>query len=155
MTVYPFFIIKLIDKYFNKNWHPIKIFIIQFTINSISLFINLLAGFGVILPFFMAVYMGFNIGIIMYHTLQGRFFYLSLFNPVAILEIPATWLSFCMSIQFSLNNYFSIKSIPSISFNQYCIYFIMTIIPLLILSGIIETILIVIARRYENKESHE
>ena len=28
LTAYSFFIINLIDKHFNKDWHPIKIFIV-------------------------------------------------------------------------------------------------------------------------------
>ena len=155
LTAYPLFIIKLIDKYFNKSWHFVKIFFILFVLNSISLFMNVLSAYGIILPIFMAIYMGLNIGIIMYHTLEGRYFYLSLINPVAVLELPAAWLSLSISIQFSLSNYFAVENIPFISFKQYCIYFVMTIIPLLILSGIIETFLIVIARKHENKESHD
>ena len=122
LTTYPFFIIKLIDKYFNKSWHPIKIFLVLFFLNSTSLYISLLSGYGIILPFLMAIYLGLNIGIIMYHTLEGRFFYLSLINPVAILELPATWLCFTMAIQFSVNKYFNILDLPYISFKQYCFY---------------------------------
>jgi hypothetical protein len=151
LTAYPFFIITLIDKHFNKNWHPVKIFLLLFSLNSISLFINLLSGYAIVLPYFAAIYMGLNIGIIIYHTLGGRFYYLSLINPIAIFELPAAWLSLSMAIQFSLSNYFNIIYIPDISFKQYSLYYLTTIIPLLVMSGIIETILIILTRKHENK----
>ena len=149
LTAYPFFIINLIDKYFNKNWHPVKIFLVLFILNTFSLYINLLSGYTIILPYIMAVYLGLNIGIIMYHTLEGRFFYISLINPVAILELPASWLSLTMAMQFSLNKILNISPIPDINFKQYSTYFLITIIPLLVTAGIIETILIIIARKHE------
>jgi uncharacterized membrane protein SpoIIM required for sporulation len=153
LTAYPLFIITLIDKYFNKNWHPVKIFLVLVILNTSSLYVNLLSGYTIILPYIMAIYLGLNIGIIMYHTLEGRFFYISLMNPVAILELPASWLSLTMAIQISLNKILNTSNIPDISFNQYSKYFLMTIIPLLITAGIIETILIIIARKHEkNKE---
>ena len=152
LTAYPFFIISLIDKYFNKNWHPVKIFLVLFILNSTSLYINLLSGFAIILPFFMAIYLGLNIGIIMYHTLEGRFFYISLINPVSLLELPASWLSLTMAIQFSLNKNFEAANIPYISFAQYSKYFLITIMPLLIIAGIIETVLIIIARKHEKNK---
>ena len=71
------------DKYFNKDWHPIKIFFILFFLNTVSLFLNLLSGFIIFLPFIVAIIMGINIGIIIYHSLDGRFYYISLINPVA------------------------------------------------------------------------
>jgi len=151
LTAYSFFIVKLIDKHFNKNWHPVKIFLVLFSLNSISLFINLLSGYAIVLPYFAAIYMGLNIGIIIYHTLEGRFYYLSLINPISIFELPAAWLSLSIAIQFSLSKYFHITNIANISFTQYCFYYLMTIIPLLIMSGIIETLLIVLTRKHENK----
>ena len=30
LTAYPFFIIKLMDKYFKHDWHPLKIFMVIF-----------------------------------------------------------------------------------------------------------------------------
>jgi len=95
----------------------------------------------------------------MYHTLEGKHYYLSLFNPVALIELPAAWLSFTMAIQFSARNYFNISEIPDINFSQYISYFLLTVIPLLIVAGIIETGLIIVAKKFEkngkNKESDD
>ncbi len=155
LTLYPFFIINLIDKHFNKDWHPLKIFLVIFVLNSLSLFINLISAFGIILPVLFSIYLGINLGIVMYHTLEGKHYYLSLLNPVAIIELPAVWISFTMAIQYSAVTYFQINWIDQISFNQYLTYFFVTIIPLLFCAGVIETILIIISRKFENKKNKD
>ena len=147
LTAYPFFIIKLMDQFFKKKHHPLKIFLILISLNTISLFVNLLSAWGVILPIFFVIYMGINIGIVMYHSLEGRFYYLGLLNPVAILELPAAWLSIAMAIQFSLTHYFELTDLTVVSFNQYLHYFVMTILPILLLAAVIETILIAKAEK--------
>lgn len=142
LTAYPFYIIKLMDTFFKRKHHPIKIFIIIFTLNTVSLLINLLSAWAVILPFLLVIYLGVNIGVVMYHSLEGRFYYLGLLNPVAMLELPAAWLSIAMSIQFSLTHFFNNSELAVLEFSTYLLHFLYTIIPILFLAGIIETILI-------------
>lgn len=155
LTAYPFYIINLIEKHFNQDWPPLKIFTVILLLNSVSLFLNLVSAFGIVLPLIFSIYLGINLGVVMYHTLKGKHFYLSLFNPVALIELPAAWLSFAMAIQFSATHYFNIEGISAISFNQYCYYFLITVIPLLIIAGIIETALIVIAKKFEKNEQNK
>lgn len=143
LTAYPFFIIKLMDTFFKKKHQPLKIFFILFTLNTFSLFLNLISAWGILLPFIFVLYMGLNIGVVMYHSLEGKFYYIGLLNPVAILELPAAWLSITMAMQFSLQHFLNISFLPAIGFLKYVDYFLYTIIPLLVLAGIIETILIV------------
>jgi hypothetical protein len=150
LTAYPFYIIKLMDTFFQKKHHPVKIFFILFSLNSFSLFINLVSAWGILLPFLFVVYMGINIGVVIYHSFEGKFYYIGLFNPVALLELPAAWLSITMAIQFSLKHFLNLSFLPEISFGQYVNYFCYTIIPLLILAGIIETILIVKGENEKN-----
>jgi len=155
LTSYPFFIINLIDKHFNQDWHPFKIFIVILLLNSLSLFINLLSAYGIILPVIFSIYLGVNLGIVMYHSLDGKHYYLSLLNPVALIELPAAWLSFAMAIQFSATHYFNIAGIASVTFSQYSYYFLITVLPLLIVAGIIETTLIVVAKKIEKNEQNK
>lgn len=150
LTVYPFYIIKLMDAFFQKKYRPMKIFLILFLLNSSSLFINLLSAWGIVLPFLFMIYMGINIGVVMYHTLEGKFYYLGLINPVALIELPAAWLSITMAIQFSLYHYFGLSWLPELNFGNYVTYFFNTIIPLLLLAGIIETIMIVKGEKDDN-----
>jgi len=150
LTAYPFFIIKLMDAFFEKKHHPLKIFFIIFFLNIVSLFFNLISAWGILLPFLFIVYMGINIGVVMYHSLEGKFYYVSLLNPVALIELPAAWLSITMAIQFSLQNFMKISFLPTISFTHYIDYFVATIIPMLFIAGIIETILIVKGKKFDN-----
>lgn len=150
LTAYPFLIIKLMDRYFKQDWHPVKIFSVIFILNSFSLFLNLLSGWGVVLPFLFMIYMGINIGVVMYHSLEGQFYFASLFNPVSLLELPAAWISITMAIQFTLSNYFELSLIDEYSFGHYVVLYVKTVIPLLFIAGIVETVLIVLGR---NKKS--
>jgi uncharacterized membrane protein SpoIIM required for sporulation len=152
LTAYPFYIIKLMDLFFKKKHHPLKVFFILFGLNTFSLSLNLISAWGVFLPYLMVIYMGMNIGVVMYHVLEGHFYYLGLFNPVALLELPAAWLSIAMAIQFSLTHFFGKTGLEHISFDQYVIYFMSTVIPLLLVAGIIETILIVRGVKEDNQE---
>jgi len=142
LTAYPFFIIKLMDSFFKKEQASLKIFFILFLLNSFSLFINLISAWGIILPFVLIIYMGLNVGVVIYHSLEGRFYYAGLLNPVALLELPAAWLSVAMAIQFSLTHFFKIGALKDIAFTVYLNYFLYTVIPLLLAAGIIETLLI-------------
>jgi uncharacterized membrane protein SpoIIM required for sporulation len=147
LTVYPYFILDLMNKHFKFHWPALKIFLIIFVLNSFSLFLNLLSAWGIIAPLFFIVYLGINIGVIMYHTLRGRFYYASLLNPVALFELPAAWISITMAIQFSLKYFFHVGFLNEIPFTRYLLYFVFTVIPLLCVAAIIEVYLIVRARR--------
>lgn len=152
LTAYPFFMIKLMDKHFKKDWHAITIFLVIFWLNSFSLFVNLLSGWVIFLPYLAIVYMGLNVGIIMYHTLEGRYYYLSLINPVTLLELPAAWISVALAIQFSLAPVLGSDSLLPLSFAQCMQFYLQTIIPLLLLGASVETWLIIVARKHEKKE---
>jgi len=147
LTAYPFLIIHLMERYFKKEWHPVGIFAVILFLNSFSLFLNLLSGWGIVLPFLFCIYMGINIGVVMYHTLEGHFYYTSLLNPVAVIELPASWISIAMAIQFSLQKYFSINVVEMVTFQDYLKVFLFLIIPMLLIADLIETSLIVISRK--------
>jgi uncharacterized membrane protein SpoIIM required for sporulation len=135
------------EKYFKKEWHPIGIFAVILFLNSSSLFLNLLSGWGIVLPFLFCIYMGINIGVVMYHTLEGHFYFTSLLNPVAVIELPASWISITMAIQFSLQKYFSINLVENVTFQDYLKIFIFLIVPMLLIADLIETSLIVLSRK--------
>ena len=142
LTAYPLFVVRVTDKFLEKPHHPLKIFLIIMLLNTASLFFNLVSGWGIILPYLFCVYMGINVGVIMYHTLQGEFYYLGLINPVTLIELPAAWLSISMAVQFNLTHFWGVTTLPQIAFPRYIHYFLATVIPMLLIAGIIETILI-------------
>ncbi len=152
MTIYPFFIIHLMDKYFKREWPGLLIFAVILVLNSLSMLVNLLSGWIFFLPYILIIYMGLNVGVVMYHMLEGRFYYISLFNPVAMIELPVAWISIAMAIQFSINRFFEEKMFVDVSFGQYISCFIYTILPLLFIAAIIETVIIILARRQESED---
>jgi len=146
LTAYPFFIMGLMDRYFKFNWPPLKIFLVILILNSCSLFFNLISAWGIITPFLFVIYLGINIGVVIYHSFQGQFYYVGLINPVTFFELPAACISITMAIQFSLKNFFHTPFLPEIPFTIYIIYFLLSVLPLLTIAGIIETYLIIRAR---------
>ena len=152
LTAYPFFIIHLMDRYFKTDWHPVFIFFLLLTLNSFSLFTNILSGIVPGLPLVFAVLLGINIGVVLYHTVGGELYYPALLNPVAMIELPTAWISLALAFEMNLMGGFDL---PVVTFGQSMQYFWATILPLLVIAAIIETGLIVFSRRFEADDSGE
>jgi hypothetical protein len=152
LKAYPMFMFRLIEKYFREDPNKYLLFTVILVLNSISLLVNLFSAYGIILPFIFSVWMGLNVGVVMYHTLNGRLYFMSLLNPVAMLELPAAWITFTLAMQFSLNNYFHMEGLEMIGISSMLYYFLVTVLPILFLAGIIETGMIVLAERFGEDE---
>ena len=140
---FPLWIWGLVKRYLSPNDHFLKIFLFIFSLNSISLFANLVSGFLLGLPLIFAILLGINIGIIIL-TETGRLDYIAIFlNPVSLFELPAAWISLSMGIKISISLYpnFLFCSALQMFYKGLYVYFLV-IIPLLIISGLIETSLI-------------
>ncbi len=156
LTAYPFWIVEKLDKWVKKKWNPIILFLFLFSLNSTSLFINLLSGLAPVLPLIFAVWTGLNIGIITYHTLEGHFYFASLLNPVALFELPAAFISFTLALQYNLSGLnITVIKFPAADFSAYLEVFVMIVLPLLFISGVIETILIFFSQKLENNSHNE
>ncbi len=140
---FPLWIWRLVKRYLSPNDHFLKIFLFIFFLNSISLFANLVSGFLLGLPLIFAILLGINIGIIIL-TETGRLDYIAIFlNPVSLFELPAAWISLSMGIKISISLYpnFVFWSALQMFYKGLYVYFLV-IIPLLIISGLIEAALI-------------
>lgn len=156
LSVYPQWIIKKMDILIKKDWKTSSLFIFLISVNSFSLFVNLLSGFVPGLPVLFAILTGINIGYITYHTLEGRFFYAALINPVALFELPAAFISFTLAIQYNLRLInLKLFDLPETGFSGYLNLFLITVIPLLLISGIIETFLIMISQKIRDDKNDE
>ncbi len=156
LAAYPQWIIKKMDIIIKKDWKASSLFIFLLSVNSFSLFVNLLSGFIPGLPILFAVLTGINIGYITYHTLEGRFYYAALINPVALFELPAAFISFTLAMQYNLRlTNLQLFELPEIGFSGYLNLFIIAVIPLLLISGIIETFLIIISQKIRDEENDE
>ncbi len=153
LLAYPMWIARKLDKIAAKNWHPVLLFVFIFSVNLVSLFVDLISGYVPTLPFIFAVWTGLNIGVVTYHTLEGKFYFVSLLNPVALFELPAAFIAFSLALEYNchlLNCTVFEQQITS--FLPYLHSFVILVIPLLVLAGIIETFAIRLAHRVEEEQ---
>ncbi|MCD6223855.1 MAG: stage II sporulation protein M [Deltaproteobacteria bacterium] len=129
---YPLWIWNLVKKHLSSDDSLLKIFFTIFLLNSLSLFVNVISGFLIILPFIFAVLLGMNIGIIILKETGKLNLAVIFLNPVSLFEFPAAWISLSLGMKIGILSY---------SANVFLAY-IFIVIPLLIISGITETVMI-------------
>lgn len=150
LTAYPLWMTKKLERWTKKKWNPGLIFIFIFSANLLSLYLSFVSGTVPLLPIVFTIWTGLNIGIITFHTLKGRFYYAALLNPVALLELPAAFIAFSAALQLNLTRLqLDLFAIPSMEFSVYSSLFAATVIPLLFLAGILETVLIRFSQKFE------
>lgn len=153
LLAYPLWIARQLDKIAAKKWHPAVLFVFILSINAFSLFIDLISGYIPGLPFLFAIWMGLNIGVVTYHTLEGHYYFISLLNPVALFELPAAFLAFSLAIKLNCSlMHCSFLPEPVSIFQPYLQSFVVIILPLLVIAGIIETFAIRLAQKVEDEE---
>src|SRR6056297_2121636 len=123
-----------------------QMFEFLFTNNSVATFVGLFSGvlFGII-PFFNIVTNGFVLGFASsLSVLENGLFSLWRIFPHGIFELPAVFISLGLGIK--LGSFIFLKN-PWIKFREFFInsinVYIFIILPLLIIAGILESILIV------------
>ena len=150
---YPLWIWRLIKRHLNPEDPYLKIFFFIFSLNSISLLSNVLSGLFFVLPFIFAILLGMNVGIVLFKEI-GKLDFLAIFlNPVSLFELPAAWISISVGIKIGILLYpdFALSAIGEILSKEIPVY-IYVIIPLLIISGLMETTMIkVLARKLETR----
>ncbi len=150
---YPLWIWGLIKRHLKPEDPYLKIFFFIFSLNSISLLSNVLSGLFFVLPFIFAILLGMNVGIILFKEI-GKLDFLAIFlNPVSLFELPAAWISISVGIKIGILLYpdFALSAIGEVLSKEIPVY-IYVIIPLLIISGLIETTMIkVLARKLETR----
>jgi hypothetical protein len=148
LIAYPLWISKKLERLTKIKWSPVYLFAFLLIVNSISLFAALLTGLAPILPLLYTISVGFNIGIITYHNLKGKLYYVALLNPIALFELPAAFIVFTMAFQYNLQ-LLNLKVLytETTPFAEYLNIFLFLIIPLLAIASIIETTLIIISQK--------
>lgn len=156
LIAYPLWLSNKLERLAKVEWNPVYLFLFLLAVNSISLLIALLTGLAPIIPVIYAMGMGFNIGIITYHTLKGKLYYAALLNPVALFELPAAFIVFTMAFQYNIKLVIpNLLNLKSVSFSVYLNMFISLVIPLLTLASILETALIVLSRKLKIDENDD
>lgn len=155
LTAYPLFIAGIMEKYAKKEINLVLLFSIILVINTLSMLVNLISGFGLVLPVVFSIFMGINMGVIIYHQFNGQMFYVSLINPVAMIELPCAWISFSLAIQYAIGQVMPSERFAEVSMTEYLNYFLYTIIPLLIIADIIEVGLIRLSQKIDGPDDDQ
>jgi len=146
---YPTWVYQTLLKYIQYERGAFALFILIFSLNTLSLFLDLVVGWGIFLPFAFAYLTGLNIAIISYN-LGGSTGILALFfNPVALIELPAAWLALSAGMKLGIsiikNGSFAQASV---FFKQGIDLFVFFVIPLLLIAAILESTLISFVREF-------
>jgi hypothetical protein len=156
LLAWPMWVAKKLEQWQQKKSSSLATFIFILLFNTISLFLTLSSGLLPVLPVVLIVLTGLNIGVITFKSLGGEFYFVSLLNPVALLEIPVALVVFTMALQLNLQmtsqNFIPLQ--PG-GFGQYSLIFTEVLVPVLTLAALIESFLIRMARKMEQEQDDE
>jgi hypothetical protein len=156
LTKYPLWIFKTVSQYIEHEYGILPLFILIFSLNVLSLLIDVVAGWGIILPVILAFLTGLNIAIISY-KLGGHTGIIAIFfNPVALLEIPTAWLALSLGANLGVTILFNgYSSIATKVFSNSIDVFVFFIIPLLAIAAFLEATLITFIRRNSDDDNED
>lgn len=146
---YPRWMLRLMQRYFNPDYPIPVIFLLIFLLNNLSLFGSFASGFLVIFPPLTAFLTGFNVAVIMFEMMGWRGIWQILVNPVAWLEFPASWISFSLAFRLAESQLAQFRFAETLAlFRELLPVYLKYVGGLLLLAALLETLLIVIARRF-------
>jgi hypothetical protein len=99
---YPLWIWERIQRWLRPDDSFLRMIAIITFLNASSLLANILSGLFVILPFVFACLIGLHIGVIVIKGTGRCDFMATLLNPVAFMELPATWISLSIGMDLGL-----------------------------------------------------
>ncbi|MCI0513503.1 stage II sporulation protein M [candidate division KSB1 bacterium] len=144
---YPLWVFRTLSKYIDQERGILPLFILIFSLNVLSLSLDVLSGWGGVLPFLFAFLTGLNIALISFKIGGHSGILALLFNPVALLELPAAWLALSGGMQIGVNVLkFDYSELTLGVFRQVLDLFVFVVIPLLAISALLESILITLIR---------
>jgi hypothetical protein len=128
---YPLWMWGLIKRHIDLGAPFLKLWALIFSLNSVSLFCNLVSGLFIILPPLFSFLLGIHIAIISLKELRKVRLVLLILNPVSLFELPA-------GRELYLSTYTNVLSLFGREFMGY----LFLVLPLLIIAGFIEVSLI-------------
>ncbi|WP_161490828.1 stage II sporulation protein M [Methanonatronarchaeum thermophilum] len=137
---YPTWIWSWVKRKIGPQDHWLKILVFIFTFNSFSLLVNFISGFLVVLPFILAYFLGLHLGVVSMKEFDKISFAMMFLNPVAWLELPASWISFSIGIEMGLEILDTGLSLNI--FYELLPVFVFIVLPILLIAASLETALI-------------
>ena len=140
---YPLWIWRRIQHWVQPHDPFIKMTAVIAFLNATSLLVNIVSGLLVVLPFVSAFLVGLHIGVIVIKETGKWSLIVVLLNPLAFLELPATWLSLAIGMRLGLSQFhhFSLSRAVPILLEGLVVYGTL-ILPLLLVAAFIEVLLI-------------
>ncbi len=139
---YPLWIWGLIKRHIDLDAPFFRLWALIFSLNSFSLFCNLVSGFCIILPPLFAFLLGIHIAIISLKELGKLRIVFLVLNPVSLFELPAAWISLSLGMRFGWDLYLSKYSNVLSLFERNLMGYLLVVLPLLAIAGFIEVSLI-------------
>lgn len=150
---YPRAMMRLMERYFKPDYSFITVFLIIVILNNISLFSSFVSGFLIIGPPVAAFLTGFNVAVISFEMLGWRGIWHILLNPVAWLEFPAAWISFALGFELGKVQLTGFEWHHALKeFETLWPVYVKYVFMLLLFSAVLETALILFARRFPDEE---
>ncbi|RZN61131.1 stage II sporulation protein M [Methanonatronarchaeum sp. AMET6-2] len=137
---YPVWVWGWVKRKIGPDDHWMKMFLFIFLFNSFSLLVNFVSGFLVVLPFILAFFLGLHLGVISMKEFGKISFAMMFLNPVAWLELPASWVSLAIGIDLGLKTLE--HGLVLEPFFELLPVYALIVIPLLLIAGSLETALI-------------
>jgi len=100
---YPLWIWRRIQHWVRPRDAFMRMVVTIFCLNATSLLANILSGLLGVLPFVFAYLVGLHVGVIVVVETGRLNFVAILLNPVAFLELPATWISLSLGMELGLS----------------------------------------------------
>jgi uncharacterized membrane protein SpoIIM required for sporulation len=139
---YPLWIWRRVQHWIQPRDPFLKMMALIAFLNATSLLVNILSGLLGFLPFAFAFLVGLHVGVIVMKETAGRSLIGLLLNPVAFLELPATWISLSIGMElglFQLHHFSLSKGLPFL--RHGLIVYGTLILPLLLMAAFVEVLL--------------
>jgi len=143
LLCYPRWMWHRIQHWIKPDDHFLKLTLIICFLNATSLLANILSGLFIFLPFVFGFLVGLHVGVIVIEETGKRSLIGILLNPVAFLELPATWISLSIGMElglFLLNRLSLAEALPL--FRRGLLVYGALILPLLLVGALTEVSLI-------------
>jgi uncharacterized membrane protein SpoIIM required for sporulation len=142
LLLYPLWMWGIIKRHIDLGAPFLKLWALIFSLNSVSLFCNLVSGLFIILPPLFSFLLGIHIAIISLKELGKVRLVLLILNPVSLFELPAAWISLSLGMSLGRELYLSKYTNVLSLFGQELMGYLFLVLPLLAIAGFIEVSLI-------------
>ncbi len=139
---YPLWMWGLIKRHIDLGAPFLKLWALIFSLNSVSLFCNLVSGLFIILPPLFSFLLGIHIAIISLKELGKVRLAFLILNPVSLFELPAAWISLSLGMSLGRELYLSKYANVLSLFGRELMGYVFFVLPLLVIAGFIEVFLI-------------